>query len=238
MKRKLNIKEIFNIGQKKSRKPNIEKKIVKTEPRKPRILKKRREKVVKLKLESEVKTEIKTDLPSEYCFISILSLFLSFCWFLIINLIVGALASIIGTIAQEELPPLEETQKEKVEQVPEKKADEVQKEKEEQVEEEKAELVQEEKAELVQEEKTEQVQEEKAGQVQEEKLEPVQEEIGEHVLEDSKAELEEQGSSQATNKEVSVLELEEYSTTIDNDDLIQLEDLRGELDPVSDDWVS
>lgn len=66
MKRKLNIKEIFNIGQKKSRKNQTEKSQTERVGRKPRILKKRREKVVKLKLESEVKTEIKTE-PGECC---------------------------------------------------------------------------------------------------------------------------------------------------------------------------
>lgn len=80
MKRKLNIKEIFNIGQKKSRKQIIPKeKSMRTEPRKPRILKKRREKVVKLKLDSEVKTEIKTELSGEYGSVSMLFLFLRFC---------------------------------------------------------------------------------------------------------------------------------------------------------------
>ncbi|CAH0698780.1 unnamed protein product [Spodoptera exigua] len=80
MKRKLNIKEIFNIGQKRSRKqksPNEN--AHKNVERKPRILKKRRVRPVKLKLESDIKTEIKTDLPA-----------------------VDAVASIIGTVTKEE----------------------------------------------------------------------------------------------------------------------------------------
>lgn len=64
MKRKLNIKEIFNIGQKKSRKQKgPDEKPHKTVERKPRILKKRRERPVKLKLESEIKTEPITEVP-------------------------------------------------------------------------------------------------------------------------------------------------------------------------------
>ncbi|XP_022819420.1 PHD finger protein 20 isoform X2 [Spodoptera litura] len=79
MKRKLNIKEIFNIGQKKSRKQkSADEKPHKTVERKPRILKKRRERPVKLKLESEIKTEIKSDVPA-----------------------VDAVASIIGTVSKE-----------------------------------------------------------------------------------------------------------------------------------------
>ena len=73
MKRKLNIKEIFNIGQKKARKEkSLKEKSEKTVERKPRILKKRRERVVKLKLESEVKTEVKmekSEPPGKYCLV-------------------------------------------------------------------------------------------------------------------------------------------------------------------------
>ncbi|KAH9633941.1 hypothetical protein HF086_015145 [Spodoptera exigua] len=91
MKRKLNIKEIFNIGQKRSRKQkspieNAHKNV----ERKPRILKKRRVRPVKLKLESDIKTEIKTDLPA-----------------------VDAVASIIGTVTKEEEAHVEDKEDEK-----------------------------------------------------------------------------------------------------------------------------
>ncbi|CAD0195251.1 unnamed protein product [Chrysodeixis includens] len=76
MKRKLNIKEIFNIGQKKARKQKSPKENTpKSVERKPRNIKKR----IKLKLKSEVKFEPKSELPA-----------------------VDAVASIIGTIQQEE----------------------------------------------------------------------------------------------------------------------------------------
>ncbi|XP_063890671.1 uncharacterized protein LOC126054929 isoform X2 [Helicoverpa armigera] len=85
MKRKLNIKEIFNIGQKRPKKQKTvqEKTVVE---RKPRVMKKKRERVVKLKLESEIKTEIKTEPPD-------------------------AVASIIGTLSKEEEVPPEEVKK-------------------------------------------------------------------------------------------------------------------------------
>lgn len=66
MKRKLNIKEIFNIGQKKYKKQRVQKeKTQKMVEKKPRVMKKRRERVVKLKLESEDKVEVKTELPGK-----------------------------------------------------------------------------------------------------------------------------------------------------------------------------
>ncbi|KAJ8733791.1 hypothetical protein PYW07_014342 [Mythimna separata] len=154
MKRKLNIKEIFNIGQKKSRKNQKEKSQTERVERKPRILKKRREKVVKVKIESEVKTEVKTELPA-----------------------VDAVASIIGTVSQEQPTP---------------EGEEV-------------------KLEVKEEEKTEQVQV------------------------DTTEEVAEGTSTDVVNEEEPVLE--EHSPTVDNEDLIQLEDLKGDLDPVLDEEV-
>ncbi|KAJ8735021.1 hypothetical protein PYW08_014271 [Mythimna loreyi] len=153
MKRKLNIKEIFNIGQKKSRKNLKEKSQTERVERKPRILKKRREKVVKLKVKSEVETEIKTELPA-----------------------VDAVASIIGTVSQEEPKPLEV------------------------------------KPDVKEEEKTEQVQE------------------------DTKEEVEE-GTTDLKHEEVTVPEEPPTTADIDNEDLIQLEDLKVDLDPVLDEEV-
>ncbi|XP_035429357.2 PHD finger protein 20 isoform X4 [Spodoptera frugiperda] len=95
MKRKLNIKEIFNIGQKKSRKQKgPDEKPHKTVERKPRILKKRRERPVKLKLESEIKTEPITEVPA-----------------------VDAVASIIGTVSKEDTANIEVKEEEKLTEV-------------------------------------------------------------------------------------------------------------------------
>ncbi|XP_026726423.1 uncharacterized protein LOC113492901 isoform X3 [Trichoplusia ni] len=81
MKRKLNIKEIFNIGQKRSRKQKTPNESTqKSVERKPRTIKKR----IKLKLKSESKLEAKTDLPA-----------------------IDAVASIIGTLHQEEPEKIE-----------------------------------------------------------------------------------------------------------------------------------
>ncbi|KAF9415259.1 hypothetical protein HW555_007008 [Spodoptera exigua] len=78
-------------GQKRSRKqksPNEN--AHKNVERKPRILKKRRVRPVKLKLESDIKTEMKTDLPA-----------------------VDAVASIIGTVTKEEEAHVEDKEDEK-----------------------------------------------------------------------------------------------------------------------------
>uniref|UniRef100_A0A2A4KA81 MBD domain-containing protein n=1 Tax=Heliothis virescens TaxID=7102 RepID=A0A2A4KA81_HELVI len=152
MKRKLNIKEIFNIGQKRPKKQKSpqEKAVVE---RKPRVTKKRRERVIKLKLESEIKTEIKTELPD-------------------------AVASIIGTLSNEEEVPLGEVKKD-------------------------------------------------------ETIEPVEEVIKEEVKGEVKPVAEVIPKDEVTQ----VTEPTESKAEAKDDDLIQLEDLRGELDPVLEEEV-
>lgn len=73
MKRKLNIKEIFNIGQKKKKKetPPKEKVARVIKEKKPRVLLKKitlEEAVheVKCDIKSEVKAEVKTEIPGKF----------------------------------------------------------------------------------------------------------------------------------------------------------------------------